>query len=44
MVIAVAAHCNPLDIYIYIYIYFYFGSKKDMDGKNILIRIIQYKH
>ena len=23
MVIAVRAHCNPLDIYIYIYIYIY---------------------
>ena len=26
MVIAVRAHCNPLDIYIYIYIYIYIKS------------------
>ena len=26
MVIAVRAHCNPLDIYIYIYIYIYIST------------------
>ena len=31
MVIAVRAHCNPLDIYIYIYIYIY-----SLDQNSIL--------
>ena len=40
MVIAVRAHCNPLDIYIYIYIYIYIS--KDYNVPSLLFYIYIY--